>query len=177
VAACDDGNRPLVLSLALLSTFSITRHGAACAQLIHNTIMSLTAYAVYIIIGAVPWEVEYTDEFEAWWDELSEQEQDKIAAAVLKIRDLGPNLGFPFSSDVRQSRHPRMRELRVQVHGKPLRILYAFDPRRVGILLIGGDKTGNDRWYETYVPMADRLYDEHLETIAKEQRNKGESYG
>jgi hypothetical protein len=70
-----------------------------------------------------------------------------------------------------------MRELRVQVHGKPLRILYAFDPRRVGILLIGGDKTGNDRWYETYVPMADRLYDEHLETIAKEQRNKGESYG
>jgi hypothetical protein len=55
--------------------------------------------------------------------------------------------------------------------------LYAFDPRRVGILLIGGDKTGNDRWYETYVPMADRLYDEHLETIAKEQRNKGESYG
>jgi hypothetical protein len=60
-----------------------------------------------------------------------------------------------------------MRELRVQIHGNPFRVLYAFDPRRVGILLIGGDK-GNDRWYDIYVPVADRLYDEHLIAIEKE---------
>jgi hypothetical protein len=47
-------------------------------------------------------------------------------------------------------------------------VLYAFDPRRTAILLIGGDKTGNDRWYEQYVPLADRLYDEHLETLRRE---------
>jgi hypothetical protein len=52
-----------------------------------------------------------------------------------------------------------MRELRVQHQGRPYRVLYAFDPRRVAILLIGGDKTGNDRWYEKFVPRADRLYD------------------
>jgi len=49
-----------------------------------------------------------------------------------------------------------------------LRILYAFDPRRKAILLIGGDKTGNDRWYEEYLPMADDLYDEHLDVLRKE---------
>ena len=61
-----------------------------------------------------------------------------------------------------------MRELRIQSVGKPIRVFYAFDPRRVAILLIGGDKTGNERFYDQYVPVADRLYDEHLETLRKE---------
>jgi hypothetical protein len=61
-----------------------------------------------------------------------------------------------------------MRELRTQSAGQPSRTLYAFDPRRIAILLIGGDKTGNDRWYETHIPIADRLYDEHLEQLRKE---------
>jgi hypothetical protein len=61
-----------------------------------------------------------------------------------------------------------MRELRIQHAGRPYRVLYAFDPRRCVILLIGGDKTGKDRWYEEYVPIADRLYNEHLETLRRE---------
>ncbi len=61
-----------------------------------------------------------------------------------------------------------MRELRTQVHGRPYRTLYAFDLRRVAILLIAGDKTGDDRWYEVHVPRADDLYDEHLEILEKE---------
>lgn len=63
-----------------------------------------------------------------------------------------------------------MRELRIQHQGAPYRVLYAFDPGRVAILLIGGDKTGNDRWYEENVPVADRLYDEHLEQIEREKQ-------
>jgi len=55
-----------------------------------------------------------------------------------------------------------MKELVIQHAGRPYRVLFAFDPRRTGILLIGGDKTGKDRWYEEFVPVADRLYDEHL---------------
>jgi hypothetical protein len=46
--------------------------------------------------------------------------------------------------------------------------LFAFDPRRIAILLIGGEKTGDDRFYERMVPLADRLYDEHLETLRRE---------
>ncbi len=61
-----------------------------------------------------------------------------------------------------------MRELRVQHQGDPYRILYAFDPRRNAILLIGGNKAGDGRWYETFVPLADRLYDEHLALLKKE---------
>ena len=63
-----------------------------------------------------------------------------------------------------------MRELRVQSGGHPLRIFYAFDPRRTAILLIGGDKTGDDRFYETYLPIADRLYDTYLEDLRREGR-------
>jgi len=61
-----------------------------------------------------------------------------------------------------------MRELRVQHKGRPYRILYAFDPHRVAILLLGGDKTGNDRWYQENIPMADKLYDQHLQILKKE---------
>lgn len=61
-----------------------------------------------------------------------------------------------------------MRELRVQHEGRPYRVLYAFDPRRVAILLIGGDKTGNNRWYEENVPRADAIYDEHLGELESE---------
>lgn len=60
-----------------------------------------------------------------------------------------------------------MRELRVQHRGRAYRIFYAFDPLRVAILLIGGDKTGNDKFYEKFIPIADKLYDEHLKEISK----------
>lgn len=66
-----------------------------------------------------------------------------------------------------------MRELRPQHKGRPLRILYAFDPRRMAILLIGGDKTGNKRWYEKFVPIADKLYDAHIEELKKEGSTNG----
>jgi hypothetical protein len=61
-----------------------------------------------------------------------------------------------------------MRELRVQHAGRPFRVLYAFNPLRAGILPIGGDKTGNDRWYDIFVPIADRLYSQHLDELRKE---------
>lgn len=61
-----------------------------------------------------------------------------------------------------------MRELRVQSGGNPIRIFYAFDPRRTAILLIGGDKTGNDRFYDEYIPRADTLYDTHINELRKE---------
>jgi hypothetical protein len=87
---------------------------------------------------------------------------------VKVLMELGVQLGHPHSSAINGSRHGHMRELRVQHKGRPLRVLYAFDPRRNAILLIGGDKTGNDRFYEVFVPVADRLYDEHLVVLKKE---------
>ena len=114
------------------------------------------------------WDVEYTDEFEAWWEGLSEQEQVSLAASVALLEERGPSLGHPHSSGINGSRNGHMRELRTQHGGRPFRTLYAFDPRRMAILLIGGDKTGDDRWYEVHVPIADRLYDEHLVQLRRE---------
>lgn len=104
---------------------------------------------------------------------MSETEQGKVDARVGLLMELGPNLGFPFSSQIKASRFPEMRELRAQAGGDPLRILYAFDPRRTAILLLAGDKTGDDRWYETNVPVADRLFERHLRTMGKEREEHG----
>lgn len=114
------------------------------------------------------WEVEYTDEFEAWWDSLTLEEQESVSASVSLLENFGTNLKFPHSSGINGSRHGHMRELRTQHQGRPFRTLYAFDPRRAAILLIAGDKTGDDRWYDTHVPIADQLYDQHLEQLKKE---------
>jgi hypothetical protein len=114
------------------------------------------------------WPVEYTDDFEAWWESLTEAEQEDVAAKVILLQRLGPALPRPHADAVRFSRHPNMKELRIQHAGRPYRVLYAFDPRRSAILLIGGDKTGNDRWYEIFIPRADRLYDEHLASLRGE---------
>jgi len=119
------------------------------------------------------WDAEYTDEFGAWWDTLDVEEQDAVDVAVLQLQELGPELPFPSSSGIKSSRHGHMRELRIQHRGRPYRILYAFDPRRVAILLIGGEKTGDDRWYEQMVPKADALYDEHLRELTEEEAGDG----
>ena len=71
----------------------------------------------------------------------------------------------PYADTVEGSKHPNMKELRTQSKGNPLRTLFAFDPRRCAILLIGGDKTGDKRFYEKMIPLADRLYQEHLKEL------------
>ena len=114
------------------------------------------------------WNVEYTDEFEVWWNALDEGAQEDVYAGVRLLEERGPTQRHPHSSGIATSRHAHMRELRVQSGGDPLRVLYAFNPLRTAILLLGGVKTGNDRWYEEHVPIADRLYDVHLDELRKE---------
>ncbi len=113
------------------------------------------------------WDVEYTNEFGKWWDTLTEAAQIDVTASVELIEQLGQNLRFPHSSGINGSKHEHMRELRIQHKGQPYRILYAFDPKRVAILLIGGNKIGNKRWYKKFIPIADVLYDEHLQELEK----------
>ncbi|MGA8366985.1 MAG: type II toxin-antitoxin system RelE/ParE family toxin [Candidatus Acidiferrales bacterium] len=116
------------------------------------------------------WAVEFTDEFEDWWNGLSEDEQVDVDAKVGLLEELGPALGRPHADTVQGSRHANMKELRIQHVGRPYRVLFAFDPRRSAILLLGGDKTGNASWYDKNIPIADRLYDDHLRTVEHETR-------
>ena len=114
------------------------------------------------------YEVEYTDEFGDWWEDLSERKQDAVDRYVLMLIEAGPHLAYPYSSGIESSKHSHMRELRIQQGGEPYRVFYAFDPRRAAILLIGGCKTGDKRFYEKMVPVADDLYDTHLEELRRE---------
>ncbi len=91
---------------------------------------------------SVAWDVEYTDRFFEWWDFLTVDEQESISDVVEMLVGAGPQLPFPYSSGISGSKHSHMRELRIQHRGEPYRILYAFDPCRSAILLIGGNKTG-----------------------------------
>ena len=114
------------------------------------------------------WDVEFTDEFAAWWEALTSDEQDAVDVVVGMLEEAGPHLPFPYSTKIMSSRDGHLRELRVQCGGAPYRILYAFDPRRVALLLIGASKVGDDRWYERFVPIADALYDEHVKELKAE---------
>ena len=92
----------------------------------------------------MPWNVEFTDEFGRWYEGLVELIQDGIDRAVHLLEAKGPQPPFPHSSGIERSRHAHMRELRVQSGGD----------------LIGGNKAGDDRFYDTMIPIADRLYDD-----------------
>jgi len=120
------------------------------------------------------WEVEFTDEFGRWWDSLTEAAQIDVNASVMLLQQFGPTLRFPHSSGIAGARFSEMRELRIQHRGRPYRVLYAFDPRRVALLLIGGDKTGHDRWYEEFVPIADRIFAQHLKKVRQKKQHKGQ---
>ncbi|MBX3409955.1 MAG: type II toxin-antitoxin system RelE/ParE family toxin [Phycisphaeraceae bacterium] len=84
------------------------------------------------------------------------------------LEAVGPGLGRPLVDTLKGSRHANMKELRTQHEGEPYRTLFAFDPRRCAILLIGGNKTGDKRFYNTFIPQADRLYDEHPAELKRE---------
>ena len=114
------------------------------------------------------WEIEGTDQFQEWFQSLPDDIQGDVEAIVNLLEEQGPGLSRPHADHIRDSRHSNMRELRVQSGGEPFRIFYAFDPRRNAILLIGGNKGGNNRFYAQYIPVADDLYDVYLHELREE---------
>src|SRR6202140_335642 len=107
------------------------------------------------------WDVEFTGQFETWWNSLSQDEQVEISAKVQLLQEFGPILPRPHADVISTSRHANMKELRGKTEDRHLRVLYAFDPRRAALLLLGGDKTGDPKWYNKSVPIADDLFDQH----------------
>ncbi|KAB7762075.1 MULTISPECIES: type II toxin-antitoxin system RelE/ParE family toxin [Xanthomonas] len=111
------------------------------------------------------WVVELLTEAQEFFDGLSGNEQIKVAGAMQLLAAKGPTLGRPHVDRIHRSRHHNMKELRVQCADKQFRIFFAFDTKRRGILLVGGDKIayGVDEFYEEFIPIADDLLDAHLD--------------
>jgi hypothetical protein len=117
----------------------------------------------------VVWDLELTDECKDWFDGLDAEEKASIARGFGLLEEHGPALARPYADTIHGSQHANMKELRVQHQGRPYRVLYCFDPRRTGILLIGGDKTGNNRWYDEYVPTRHKWTEIKKKTFTPEQ--------
>jgi hypothetical protein len=112
--------------------------------------------------------VNVSDEFAAWFAEQEEALQNRITAMVNLLGEQGPNLRRPHADTLEGSKLSNLKELRVQHKGDPYRILFAFDPRREALLLIGGNKAGDKRWYDKMIPVAEKIFAAHLETLKKE---------
>ena len=111
--------------------------------------------------------MEVSDEFAGWYETLDEEESVSVDSGVDKLAEYGPMLGRPYADTLKGSRIPNLKELRVQHQGRPLRILYAFDPRRCAYVILGGDKTGNDDWYVAAIRRAEAIYARHLTEIGE----------
>ena len=116
-------------------------------------------------------QVIYTDGFAAWFEDLSEAEQDRVYRSVGLLEERGVTLPFPHSSAIKGASFA-LRELRTQAEGDPLRTLYAFDPARQAVLLVGGDKTGDDRFYERMIPIAEKVWDDYLVETGQKKATK-----
>jgi hypothetical protein len=115
-------------------------------------------------------EIECTDEFNQWYDRLSEREQEDVGAVIDLLELEGVRLSRPQSASIANSRHSHMRELIIQSSGRPIRVFYAFDPRQTAIILVGGNKAGisDRRFYGQYIQIANGLYDEHIAELERE---------
>jgi hypothetical protein len=122
-------------------------------------------------------EVVGTNEFEDWFLALEDADARAVTRAIDRLAEAGVALGHPYASEIKGTKQP-LRELRIQSQGRPLRVFYAFDPKRQAAVLIGGDKTGDDRFYKIYIPKAEAIWKRHRAAIEAEleaERRKKES--
>ncbi len=123
-------------------------------------------------MSAMPWTVEFADEFEPEFDRLSAAVQDELLAQAKVIEQFGPSAKRPRVDTLNGSKHANMKELRFDADGGVWRVAFAFDPRRHAVLLIGGDKSGGGeaRFYKRLIATADQRFDAHLQRIATSKR-------
>jgi hypothetical protein len=115
------------------------------------------------------WKTERTEEFDDWWEALSDNERRRVAISIERLESLGPNAGRPLVDTVKGSRYLNMKELRAT---QTIRVFFAFDPRRKAVLLLGGDKAGRTkRFYRQMIAKADEIYGEHLKSTKEASEN------
>jgi hypothetical protein len=123
----------------------------------------------------MPWTIRFEDEFEGEFLALQTEVQDQLLAGASLLADYGPRLGRPYVDTLKGSKHANMKELRFDAANGAWRVAFAFDPRRQGILLVAGDKSGvsQGRFYEQFIAKADKRYTAHLARLKKASAKKG----
>lgn len=115
------------------------------------------------------WEIVTTSHFDEWFATLDADCQVEVIAKVNLLMLRGPRLSRPHADTLKGSKHAHMKELRGQADRAVLRIAFAFDPTRQGILLVGGNKSGvgQRQFYNQLIAKADELYDQHLANLRR----------
>lgn len=118
----------------------------------------------------IKWEVD-ASRIEEWYRTLDGETRALVSAAVQVLAVKGPALRRPLVGEIKGSRFKNMKELRPGSAGESvIRILFAFDPERRAILLLAGDKQRWwNKWYRRAIPKADKLYQEHLNSLRQEK--------
>ena len=119
------------------------------------------------------WAVDLHDEFVPEFKALPEAVQDELLAHIAVLELFGPQLGRPRVDTLNGSRHQNMKELRFDAADGVWRFAFAFDPKRMAMVLCGGDKSGGsqDRFYRQLISKADKRFDTHLVSL-KQSKTK-----
>jgi hypothetical protein len=121
----------------------------------------------------VAYEIERTDEFTAWWNNLSAKVQIEIAKVVGVLAEKGPNLKRSYVGKIEGPKKiPNLKELVIQFAGDPYRVFFMFDERRVSILLLGAKKTGGKKaeagWYKARIAEIEPIYERYVAELEEE---------
>ena len=118
----------------------------------------------------VSWIINFDDDFEMEFDELTETVQDECFAHLKFLEKFGPELGRPHVDTLNGSKYSNMKELRFNADNGVWRLAFAFDPKRMAILLVRGDKSGGSekRFYKELIKHADKRYGKHLSKLKNE---------
>ncbi len=111
------------------------------------------------------YKVVLSNEFKEWLESLDDYEQESVIASIKVLRQYGYQLGRPHADTLKGSDLTNLKELRIQHAGKPYRAFFIFDPLRQAIMLCGGDKTGDKRFYDRMIPLAEQVYTRYLATL------------
>jgi len=114
------------------------------------------------------WAVLLDLDFEKWLLEQERGVRITILAHTRHLEEFGPAMGRPQVDTLKDSNLPNLKELRVQYQGEPWRVLFVFDPKRRAILLVGGNKRGDERWYKKNIPLAEERYKRHVAELERE---------
>jgi hypothetical protein len=119
--------------------------------------MNYSSYA----ISKMAWEVETTEEYDAWFLEQDEDGQASIRMKIELLVEYGPHLSRPHADTLKGSKLANLKELRSQTESHVFRIAFLFDVEHKAILLIGGDKKGRNekRFYRSLINQAEIIYE------------------
>jgi len=112
------------------------------------------------------WEIEGTEEFQAWFSALTSAERISVAAKIDLLEEEGPSLGRPHADTLKGSRLTNLKELIIQHAGNPYRVIIRFRsaPNRGSFARRKADR----KWYKTTIPEAEKIYERYLEEIKDE---------